>query len=225
MKIYLSHSVGCAGWNIFSILQDTHFNHGCRTLRYREVKDDSVKMLDWDYLQWQKFPEKVKSTHLRLVQEHEFDVVMSMDFWGWNRIECLNYTDELLKYTDRVLILVHSYSPELKDYELAYPNANWFTTNKFVPYEYRDNITHLLGGSPHAQMEKITTTQLDLYGHPVRFQNIHSVDGNQIFNVAIKSGKIWRADKPHWIKPDPELPNETVFRKSVENVERYWNPT
>lgn len=223
MKIYISHSVGCATWDMEAIFQGTSFQTACRTMRYREKDYGKVKMLDWDYLEWKKFPGKVKEKHLRLVKEHDFEVVMSMDYWGYNRIECLNYTDELQKYTDRVLIPVHTYTPELKEYELAYPNANWFKENSYVPAEYRSQITHLLGGSPQAQKEKITTTQLDMHGQKVSLPNIESVDGNQIFNVSIRAGKYWSPLKPYWCKPKKKMTNEEIFQLSVKNVEQYWN--
>jgi len=223
MKIYLSHSVGCAGWDMEGIFKNTLFQTGCRTSRFKEADKGKVKMLDWDFLEWEKDPEKIENLHLKLVQENKFDVVMSMDLFDYNVEECLDYTKELKKYCKRVLIPVHYYTEELQWEELAYPNANWFTKNKYPPAKYRKDITHILGGSPHSQLRLITTTQQDLFGNALQFPNIKSIDGNQIFNVAIKVGRYWSPTKPHWRKPnyyDHDWTNEEIFKLSVQNLDQ-----
>ena len=212
MQIFCSHSVGCAGWDMESIFKETEFQTGCRTMRFKDADIGKVKMLDWDYLEHKKKPDKVKEHHLELVKEHDFDVVMSMDIWNHNIEECFKYTDTLLKYSDRVLIPVHYYTDRLKNYELAYPNANWFTNNKTIPREYKDNFTHVLGGSPQTQ-----------YKLKDDFKNLKSVDGNQIFNVAIRAGKVWYPEKPYWRKPIEFTLTEEIFRKSVKNLNDLWN--
>lgn len=213
LKIYISHSVGCAGWDMEGIYQHTLFQTGCRTSRFKTDDIGKVKMLDWDYLEWKKNKQKIEDLHLQLVQEHEFEVVMSMDLWEDNIHQCLSYTDKLQKYADRVLIPIHHYIPELQDYQLAYPNANWFNKNIFPP---RPLITHILGGSPQSQLKHLTTTQQDLWGHSLRFPCIQSIDGNQLFNVAIRTGKEWFPTKPYWRKPTREKTNEEIFRASVQ---------
>jgi len=218
MNIYISHSVGCAGWDMEGIFKGTSFQTGCRTSRFKDADKGKVKMLDWDYLEWEKRPDLIENWHLQLVRENDFDVVMSMDLWHNNIHKALQYADKLAKITNRVLIPVHHYSPELRDYELAYPNANWFTKNKYPPHDYRELFKHILGGSPQSQIKLLNTTQRDIWGHPMKFKKIESIDGNQIFNMSIRTGKIWHPTKPYWRKPKDEMTNEEIFKRSVHNL-------
>jgi len=218
VKIYISHSVGCAGWDMEGIYKGTLFQTGCRTTRFKDKDIGHVKMLDWDYLEWKKQPAKIEALHLKLVKDNDFDVVMSMDLWSHNRFTALCYADKLMKYANRVLIPVHDYPQEVKDYDLAYPNANWFAKNTFPPGEFRGSISHILGGSPQSQIKHLTTTQIDLRGFPCKLPNIESIDGNQIFNVAIRAGKEWFPDKPYWRKPREKLSNEQIFKNSVKKL-------
>ncbi|MHA1382336.1 MAG: DUF6610 family protein [Candidatus Helarchaeota archaeon] len=219
MRIYISHSVGCAGWDMENIFEDTLFRTGCRTSRFKEKDIGKVKMLDWDYLEWKKKPEIIKEKHLDLVKNNKFEVVMSMDLWKDNFNEVIDYTNELKRYCEKVLIPVHYFTPEILEYDLAYPNANWFTGNVFPPKEYRDKIIHILGGSPQSQIKLITTTQKDLFGNDLRFKNVQSIDGNQIFNVSIQAGKYWSPIKPYWRKPKKKMTNEEIFKISVKNLD------
>lgn len=219
MKIYISHSVGCATWDMEGIFKNTLFQTGCRTSRFKEKDKGKVKMLDWDFLEWQKNPEKIEEKHLELVKNNKFDVVMSMDLFDYNVDECFEYTQKLKKYCSRVLIPVHYYSDEIQYEDLAYPNANWFTKNRVPNIEYRRFFTHILGGSPQSQIKLITTKQTDLYGNSLKFPNIESIDGNQIFNVAVRAGKYWSPTKPFWRKPKTKMSNEEIFKKSVRNLD------
>lgn len=226
MRIYISHSVGCAQWNMPALYAGTHFANACRTGRYREPDRGIVKILDWDYRAFLKTPEKIKTRHLEIVKEDKgIETIMSIDLWDHNVDECLEYTDELLKHANRVLIPVHHYTKELIDggYQLAYPNANWFAGNVFPPGEYRDLITHVLGGAPNVQYDLVNTNQVDIFGKPLRFKNVESVDGNQIFNVAIRAGKVWYYEKPHWRKPREVISNQEIFIKSLQNMEKLWH--
>lgn len=195
-------------------------------MRFKEwerTNSIKVKMLDWDFREWLKRPEMAAQRHINLAKEYEFDVVMSRDVWKKDFDKALNYADTLSKYCDRVVVPVHWFSDRLLDYELAYPNANWFAKNSRIPNKYRDNFTHILGGSPHEQYKLITTNQEDLYGHKLRLRNIISVDGNQIFNVSIRANKYWQLQKPHWVKLPLDTPNVESFKISVNNVNKLWN--
>ena len=220
IMIYISHTAMCANWDFNEIYKGTIFRKGARTnhLKNRAVSENDIKMLDWDFRGWVKNPEKIKRDHLQNVKDYDFDVVMSMDLWKNNIKESIKYADKLLKFTDRVVIPVHFFSKEIKGYELAYPNANWFAKNIFPPHEYRDQITHILGGSPHSQIRLITTNQIDLKQNPLKFRKVKSVDGNQIFNVAIRVGKEWFPTKPYWRKPKEKLLTLQIFKNSVKKV-------
>jgi hypothetical protein len=221
MIIYVSHSTGCAGWDMEAIYEGTNFKLACRTSRFKPDKDKNIQMLDWDYLEWKKKPKEIEDKHIQIVRDYDIETVMSMDLWDYNISDALKYADKLQKYTNRVLIPVHYYCKELLEYDLAYPNANWFAKNIFPPFEYRDNIKHILGGSPQSQIKYLTTTQTDLEGNPLRFKNVESIDGNQLFNVAIKHGKEWFPYKPYWKKPKTHRTNEEIFKNSVKRFDFY----
>ena len=225
MKIYISHSAVCSGWDIDSIFKGTCFEKAARTnaVKNKAPAESDVKMLDWDFRGWQKNPEKIEKDHLQNVKDYRFDVVMSMDLFDYNVDECLEYTQKLKKYCNRVLIPVHYYTEELQQEELAYPNANWFKQNSIPPVRYRRNFTHILGGSPQSQLKLLTTPQKDLYGNALRCPNIESIDGNQIFNVAIRVGKYWSPIKPYWRKPKIKMSNEEIFKLSVINLNNEIN--
>lgn len=224
--VFISHSSGCAGWNMPEIYQDFPlFKNGCRTLRFKDKDRGIVKMLDWDYRNWLKDPTRVEEKHLQLAREEDLEVIMSMDLWEDNVEKALAYCDRIQKYSNsnsnRVLVPVHYYCKQLRGYELAYPNANWFAKNSFPPVEYIDQITHILGGSPQSQLRLITKGQYDLLGNSIDFRKVVTLDGNQFFNVAIRHGKFWQSRKPYWYKPlHTQLPNILLFRKSLNNFQR-----
>ena len=75
IKVYLSHTCGCTGWNIDTLYKKyKRYFKASRTMGFPKEKE--VKMLDWDYREFQKHPDKIKEKHLQLVKEHNFDVVM-----------------------------------------------------------------------------------------------------------------------------------------------------
>lgn len=213
MKIFISHSVGCAQWDMPAIYRGTSFQNACRTTRYREPDRGIVKMLDWDYRAFQKDPAGMKQKHLDVVRGGPgIEVIMSMDLWPHNISEALAYADELRAAAPRarVLIPAHCYPPELLGRDIALPNANWFARNVPCPPAFAPFVKHILGGSPHSQLH-----------HARRFPNLESVDGNQIFNAAIRFGKTWVPYKPYWLKHN--VVNERAFRMSIKNVQWAWD--
>ena len=222
MKIYISHSVGCAGWDMLGIYKGTNFKLGCRTSRFKGVKDKDIEMLDWDYLEWKKTPKEIEEKHLQIVKEYDIETVMSMDLWIYNIKKALDYADKLQKYTDRVLIPCHYWKDiRLLQYDLAYPNGNWFSKNKFPTPQLLGHIKHILGGSPQSQIKHLITTQLDLENNPLKFPNVESIDGNQFFNTAIRVGKEWYPTKPHWRNNGNHISNEQKFTNSVKRFDKY----
>jgi len=204
------------------IYEGTNFKLGCRTSRFKKDIEKEIEMLDWDYLEWKKDPKKIEELHLQIVQEYEIETVMSMDLWEYNIQEALKYADKLQKHTNRVLIPVHYYCKELLDYNIAYPNANWFKKNVFPPHEYRDNIKHILGGSPQSQIIHLTTDQLDVSDNsPLRFTKVESLDGNQFFNTAVRVGKEWFPNKPHWRNNGNNISNSEKFTNSIKRFDNY----
>jgi len=159
-------------------------------------------MLDWDFKKpnWSK--------HIRKARDYDFECVMAPDVTSKDNVEfTMRCADKLLKYCDRVVIPIHYYDERLVEYELAFPNALKFNKQAkqrlgFVG-EFAEQVTHILGGSPHAQLK------LAKY-----FPNLKSLDGNLIFWCAVRYGKYWDGK---WIKSNG-LTNEECFKISVNNL-------
>lgn len=209
--IYLTHTAYCTGWNLDEILSGTQFRKAVTTRRYKALErgENHIKMLDW------YFKKPNWKTHLMLVKKYDFDVVMAPDYFESDDIDLLiERIEELKKYCKRVVIPIHAIHKRLTPYEWALPMAQGFApplkSEKMI-WEFADNITHLLGGSPHKQY------QISKY-----LPNLKSVDGNQIFNVAIHYFKYWENGK--WIKgDDKKYSTQDIFRMSIINVDRLWN--
>ena len=201
-RIYITHTVYCSGWNLDNILENTIFRKAMHTHQKYET---GIKMLDWDF----KKPDHEE--HLQKAKTYDFEVVMAPDVWSEEDINfSRKMADKLSKYVDRVVIPIHYYDENLSGYELAYPNARKFNPkagkNLSLLWEFRDQVTHILGGSPHSQLK--------LAKH---FPNLKSLDGNLIFWSAVHYGRFWDWG---WKKPHEQLSNEEIFKISVRNFQK-----
>lgn len=204
--IYIAHTSYCTGWDLDSILDGTNWKKACRTWR---VPPEPVQMLDWDFRRVSSLGfEKTWERHLELVRERDFEVVMSPDLFSLAEFDArLRQYETLEKFCDRVVMPVHV-APPVDGLELAWPVGVW-TRDYVAVWEVQDEVTHLLGGSPHAQLEFARY-----------FPNLRTVDGNQVFWCAVRFGKYW--DDGRWVKPERPLPNEEIFRISIRNVTAAW---
>jgi hypothetical protein len=201
-RVYITHTCYCSGWNLDGIFRNTIFRKAIHT---NQRWEEGVKMLDWDF----RKPNWIR--HIRKARDYDFECVVAPDVHSEKdvgfTVRCAN---KLLKYCDRVVIPIHYYDKRLKDYELAFPNANKFNPNArrhlgFIT-DFAEQVTHILGGSPHSQLK------LAEY-----FPNLKSLDGNLIFWCAVHYGKYWDGK---WVKPNSQLTNEECFKKSVYNLDR-----
>lgn len=205
-RIYISHTIGCSGWNLDKIYEGTIFRKAITT---KQTWEEGVKMLDWDF----KHPNSKK--HIRLAREHEFEVVMAPDIWNKSMLDyVLSIVGKLFNYCKRVVIPIHYYCEELEDFELAFPNTTKFNpeSGKNLPFMgfWQNQVTHILGGTPERQLSYLNY-----------FPNVKSLDGNLIFRGAISYGKYWCPEKPKWRKPIVEIPNQELFKISVMNLDYY----
>lgn len=204
MEYYISHTAYCTGWNIDSMYEGTIFKKSARTSRF---KREGVRMLDWDYRKFKTNQDKIIRKHIEIINSnHDLEIVMLPDYFGKEQqlIESMVRDIENVDGV-RFLIPVHKFDKWLLDWDLALPNANWFAENPDVPLEYYDNIRHILGGSPHSHIQLVD-----------EFEKVESLDGNQIFNCAIKFGKYWQNDFPRWVKHNGT--NKEAFEISIKNV-------
>ena len=204
---FIAHTSECSGWDLDDILKDTIFKKSARTWRF--PKDEAVHMLDWDFrrLEARGFAHTWKQ-HLQIVKENNLEVVMSPDLFHNEWMQAYQAYFELQKHCSRVVMPIHVCPPDLAEIiEIAWPMGVW-TNDYMAVWEVQEQVTHLLGGSPHGQ--------LDMAGY---FPNLRTIDGNQAFWCAVRFGKYW---KNRWIKPDPPLSNEECFRESVRNITEAW---
>lgn len=207
MKGYLSHTSECSGWDLDTILQGTVFQKGASTSRFPK-NEQNVKMLDWDFRRAKKIGKKeLLQEQLEIIQSFDIELVFGPDCFIDSDVTFITSSADLLSdYCERVVIPVHGFYPELKNYELALPTAGGFNPvpKNYWLYHVREFITHILGGSPH--------TQLELLAH---LPNVTSVDGNQMFWCAVNFGKYWEGGR--WVTPEPRLTNKECFKKSIQN--------
>lgn len=207
MTIYISHTAKCTGWNLESIYEGTLFKKSARTSRFNPA--EKLHMLDWDYKLYKEKPYKAILKHTMAIEMGNFELIMVPDYTGNEREKVIihKFIKEAQKHDADYAIPVHVFEKWMLDYNLALPNANWYDKNPDVPLEYYDNIVHLLGGSPHSHIQLIG-----------EFEKVKSIDGNQIFNMAIWAGKFWQNDFPKWQRPfNTGLTNEQIFKISVKN--------
>lgn len=76
-------------------------------------------------------------------------------------------------------------------------------------WEYRDRDVHILGGTPHGQLEL-----LDYLGR----DTVVSMDCNSHHKAATIGAKAWHPVPPHWRKVDGEDAVERAYRRAVDNL-------
>ena len=204
--IYTTHTCRNSGWDIDEIFEGTIFKLSAPT--WRIPKDKPFQMLDWDFRQIEKRGlDQTWLRHSNIALKHDLEVVMTPDLWFNNWGWAYDRYCELKSICNRVVMPVHI-PPQDYDIEVAWPMGVW-TKDSVAVWDVSDKVTHLLGGSPHAQLE------MSNY-----FPNLQSVDGNQIFFIAIRFGKYWK--KGRWINSDPPVSREECFRRSVTNISDAW---
>jgi hypothetical protein len=168
-----------------------------------------------------------RAAYMAAIAQHRPSTVTVLDLERPDqRAEVLDWAQEAARYCDRILI-IPKYSGAIDgmprtvggaEVVLAYsvPTKHGGT---YVPvWEFTGWPVHLLGGSPHRQME------LSRYMHVV------STDGNMA-NKMSHAGRFWhpqKGPKGHWrnlreFGIDLETDNNLeAFRRSCENIAEAW---
>jgi hypothetical protein len=217
-RVYISHTTYCSGWDMDGIFRGTLFAKACRTGRWQKGQwgEDGIKMLDWD------FTISDADLHFAIAETQPgLEVVMAPDLFRHTDVDCLlDFAARLCEFVPRVVIPVHCVDEAVlkSGFELAYPlAAETSKSGDFVVGfdgwlgHVAPHVTHILGGSPHRQME--------MAGY---FPNLKSVDGNSLFQAATRYGAFWNGK---WVKTTgwKHRPhNEEAFRRSVRAVDAAW---
>ena len=206
MKGYIAHTSACTGWDLDSILRPTIFEKSGRTWRFPQ--GEHVTMLDWDFRRISvKGFQRTWERHLALAQEHDFDVVMAPDLFSHCEYPERLKQYEVLRCCSRRVVLPIHIAPDQNGLELAWPMGVW-TRDYASVWDVSDQVTHLLGGSPHGQLK--------MAGY---FPNLKTIDGNQAFWCAVRFGRVWSGS---WTTPEPRLTNEECLRQSLLNITAAW---
>ena len=209
----------CAGGNprLDKIALDTGFLLGIRS--DRNADGYPVSFIDIDY----KRPDFER--HLRTVQKYQpkyatvtdlSDRVVSED----DIVRAITQVERLASYCGTVFII-----PKLPGqltlippgYAIGYSVPTHYGGASYPLWELTERRIHLLGGSPHLQMQ--------CYLHLGCVATITSADGNMAQKMAVPFAKYWQAGR--WVK-HPEYRRGTpdlyldCWRRSCQNIYEHW---
>lgn len=149
--------------------------------------------------------------------------------------ESISWAEEASEYCDSVVLIpkVRSVIKKLpkqvcgKQVILGYSIPTSYGGTKIPIEDFKGRSVHLLGGSPHRQMEYWKSMS--------NFCNVLSVDGNYAQLVALRFNKFWtngnayyaenrwlpRLDEADGMKWMQDAPYE-AFRRSCKNIQNAW---
>lgn len=168
-----------------------------------------------------------RGVYMRALAEHRPHMATVLDLEREAQFqEVLSWAEDAAAYVERVLI-IPKYSGAVdslprviggKPVILAYSVPTAFGGTEVPAWEFYGWPVHLLGGSPHRQMEI------------ARYLHVVSADGNMANKMAHR-GRFWSTEKGpkgHWrnlreIGVDlPTDNNLEAFRRSCENIAAAW---
>ena len=136
--------------------------------------------------------------------------------------EVLSWAEEAAQYVRWVLIVPKVIGGIVRiphrigraDIILAYSVPTRYAGTSVPAWEFAGWPVHLLGGSPHAQM------------NCARYMNVVSIDGNYAQMMAVRYNEFWDSNRWHELcnyigHVDHDAPYE-AFRHSCENIMRAW---
>lgn len=185
----------CAGRNkrFQQSALETGFKLGCQLPN--RVYCDDLYFADQDW----KHPDR--SAYMSALEEWRPTMATVLD-WEWQEqfAEVMDWAEEAAQYTDHVLIVpkVLGSLPQIprqingKPVILAYSVPTKYGGSEVPLWEFAGWPVHLLGGSPHKQME--------IWSYLTNIAEVISVDGNMINKMATKFCSVW-------IPPGQKPPN------------------
>lgn len=158
---------------------------------------------------------KTFEDHLEVVKKLEPAKAVAPDIQDGRELpEVLEMADELMNYSNEVIVVPKTVSPsKVPDkFTVGYPNQEDFGGSHTVEaWEFRQaRSVHILGGSPEKAAE------LAYY-----LKNVTSYDSNSAIKMALAPGKIWKG-LHHWEKR-PDLSAYERILRSLNNIEEYFS--
>lgn len=177
-----------------------------------------------------------RRAYMDALREHEPVMATVLD---WERpdqlVEVLDWAEEAAQYVKRVLIVpkVIGGIPRIPDrvggkpVVLAYSVPTRYAGSEVPLWEFAGRPVHLLGGSPHRQME--------IWHYLTPIASVVSVDGNMANKMATRWTGVWvpgtsRGASNRWWPTLQELTGGwwgddatyEAFRRSCENIMATW---
>ena len=172
-----------------------------------------------------------RKRYMSALAKHRPEMATVLDWEQWEqRDEVLNWAEDAAQYVNQILIVpkvpggIDTLPRRIggKDVLLAYSVPTKFAGTSVPAWEFMGWPVHLLGGSPHKQIE---------ISH---YLNVVSVDGNMMQKVAIRWCGFWvpgtarGAKNRYWpkleeagIRREHDAPYE-AFRRSCKNIMAEW---
>ena len=160
-----------------------------------------------------------RAAYMAALAEHRPAMATVLD---WERPEQLDevlaWAEDAAQFVDRVLIVpkVIGGIPRIprqiggKPVVLAYSVPTRFAGTQVPAWEFYGWPVHLLGGSPHKQMEL------------AHYLDVQSADGNYINLKATKFCEYWKSGRWAPIRPRQEDAPYEAFQRSCENIAAAW---
>lgn len=165
-----------------------------------------------------------RAAYMRALQKHRPTMATVID---WERQEqyadVMSWAEEAAEYCEMIVIIPKISGTVEKipryingrDVILAYSIPTKFGSTPCLPSEFSGRTVHLLGGSPHQQMD---------YWRQMPYCDIFSIDGNFWQLKAVKFCEYWQ--HPGRWTPDGNVSepggNLRAFSKSATNIARSW---
>lgn len=173
-----------------------------------------------------------RERYMSALQEHRPHMATVLDWERHEQLdEVLSWAEEAAQFVDKVIIIPKVFSgipliPEMiagKQVILGYSVPTKYAGTSTPVWEFGKRPVHLLGGSPHKQMEM------------AYYLNVASADGNYLNKMATRNCQFWVAEKARWAsnprwptlqEADGEMwgrdaPHE-AFKRSCKNFMKAW---
>jgi hypothetical protein len=173
-----------------------------------EVRDLSVDFID---VHWEDpdFPALVEAA-----ARHYPRYAIAGDYDGDNFEQIHDRAATLRKHAENVIVVPHHPGevdrvPEWCVVGYSVPSAYAGTTAPVWEYRQTGHDVHILGGTPHGQLDL-----LDYLGR----DTVVSMDCNSHHKAATIGAKAWYPESPRWRRIEGDHAVEEAYRISVENL-------
>jgi len=170
-----------------------------------ETRNISVDFID---MHWEDpdFP-----AHLKACKRHRPKYAVAGDYDGENFERVHDRARQLRECVGNVIVVPHSPGevPRVPEWcVVGYSSPSEYAGTTAPVWEYRGRDVHILGGTPHQQLEILAYLGDDVV----------SLDCNSHHKAATIGAKAWYSESPHWRKVEDEQAVETAYQISVENM-------